>query len=140
MQIRIMNINDYESVYQLWSSTPGIGLNDVDDSREGIELYLKRNPRTCFVAVDSNNIIGVILSGHDGRRAFIHHTAVAVNYRKQGIGKTLVDYATKALATEGIHKAALIVFSNNESGNLFWESQGFSARDDLIYRNKFIDI
>ena len=50
MEIRLMDISDYEAVYSLWLSCKGMGLNDIDDSREGIEKYLKRNPSTCFVA------------------------------------------------------------------------------------------
>ena len=34
----------------------------MDDSREGIERYLKRNPNTCFAAVADGKIIGVILT------------------------------------------------------------------------------
>lgn len=138
MKIRLMNIEDYEQIYSLWVNTSGMGLNNLDDSREGIERYLKRNPNTCFVAEEKGTIIGVIISGHDGRRGFIYHTTVAVDYRRQGIGRMLVDYALKALEKEGIHKAALVVFSRNEQGNAFWESVGFSGRTDLVYRNKSI--
>ena len=113
-----------------------MGLNDIDDSRAGIEKYLKRNPSTCFVATASGKIIGVILSGHDGRRGFIHHTAVSVANRNEGVGSALVDAALKALREEGIHKAALVVFNTNETGNAFWEHRGFHLRDDLNYRNR----
>lgn len=74
--IRRMNAADYDAVYALWLSTSGMGLNAEDDSREGIESYLRRNPTTCFVAETAKEIVGVILAGHDGRRGFIHHTAV----------------------------------------------------------------
>ena len=83
MQIRIMVSQDYDRVFDLWLHTPGMGLNDVDDSREGIERYLRRNPTSCFVAESEGDIVGVILSGHDGRRGFIHHAAVAVTHRRQ---------------------------------------------------------
>lgn len=133
-----MTLADYEEVYQLWINTPGMGLNNLDDSREGIAKYLKRNPTSCFVAVTKGRIAGVIMSGHDGRRGFIHHTAVAVEERKQGIGTLLVEHALAALESEGIHKAALVVFAKNETGNAFWERLGFSVREDLIYRNRNI--
>jgi len=138
MIIRIMKIEDYEQVYDLWIHTAGMGLNTTDDSREGIAKYLLRNPNTCFVAEDNGKIAGVIMSGHDGRRGFIHHTTVKKEYREQGIGKRLVDSALAALEAEGIHKAALVAFSKNVSGNVFWEKVGFTVRDDLIYRNKSI--
>ncbi len=44
IDIRVMSITDYDCVYNLWMNTPGMGLNSTDDSREGIEKYLKRNP------------------------------------------------------------------------------------------------
>lgn len=138
MKIRIMKIEDYEKIYDLWIHTEGMGLNTTDDSREGIAKYLLRNPNTCFVAEDNGTLIGVIMSGHDGRRGFIHHTTVRKEYRGQGIGKKLVDSAMTALEAEGIHKVALVAFKKNVSGNTFWEKIGFTVRDDLVYRNKNI--
>lgn len=138
MDVRVMTIDDYERVYNLWIHTPGMGLNTTDDSRAGIEKYLKRNPSTCFVAEDCGAIIGVILAGHDGRRGFIHHTAVLPQYRNAGIGKQLVECAMNALDAEGITKVALVAFSQNQIGNAFWEKMGFTRREDLTYRNKNI--
>lgn len=138
MEIKKMTINDYDEVYNLWINTPGMGLNNIDDSRAGMERYLKRNPNTCFVAIKNNKIIGVIISGHDGRRGYIYHTAVAITERRQGIGKNLLSAAINALEKEGINKVALVAFSKNEIGNQFWEKNGFTVRDDLVYRNKEI--
>lgn len=139
MKIRKMVIEDYEEVYRLWLLTLGMGLNDKDDSREGIHKYLLRNANTCFVAEDEGRIIGVILSGHDGRRGFIHHTAVLEEAQRQGVGSKLVDRALRSLKEEGIHKVALVVFEKNQKGNSFWEKQGFTKREDLTYRNNAID-
>lgn len=138
MTIRLMTLADYQAVYALWLATPGMGLNTTDDSREGIEKYLRRNPSTCFVADDGGRIVGVIMAGHDGRRGFIHHTAVLPEYRGQGLGRRLVDNALAALEAEGIHKAALVVFEHNQLGNGFWEKLGFTSREDLVYRNRNI--
>lgn len=78
------------------------------------------------------------MAGHDGRRCYIHHTAVIPEYRKKGVAKRLAENATDALYREGINKAALVVFEKNEIGNSFWESAGFKVRNDLVYRNKNI--
>lgn len=138
VNIRVMTIADYDGVYDLWINTPGMGLNTTDDSRDGIDKYLKRNPATSFVAECDEKIIGVIIAGNDGRRGYIYHTAVLPDYRNQGIGKKLVDNAMSALEKEGINKVALVVFDRNEIGNGFWENTGFTVRDDLVYRNKNI--
>ena len=132
---RIMNIDDYEAAYALWIKC-GNGLNDKDDSREGIDKYLKRNPGISFVAIIDEKVVGVILCGHDGRRGIIQHACVSPDCRRMGIGTELVNLALTALKEEGINKVLLVAFKKNEKGNAFWESQGFTLRDDLNYRNK----
>ena len=136
MQMRTMTIEDYDRVYALWMSCKNMGFNDLDDTREGIGRYLARNPNTCFVAEENGELAGVILAGHDGRRGFIHHMAVAEAYRRRGVGAALAERALEALKAEGIHKVALLAFKRNEAGNAFWERMGFTVRDDLNYRNR----
>ena len=136
MLIRTMTIDDYERVYALWLSCKGMGLNDLDDSREGIGRYLERNPTTCLVAEADGAILGVILAGHDGRRGYLYHTAVSPDHRHEGIATRLLDAAMDALKAEGINKSALVVFSRNADGNAFWERMGFTECEDLVYRNK----
>ena len=138
MMIRKMTLSDYDNVYNLWLNTPGMGLNTTDDSKIGIEKYLLRNPNTCFVAEKDSEIIGVVLSGHDGRRGLIYHLAVKVSERDRGLGNTLLEYAIKALANEGITKIYIMVFKNNEVGNAFWEKRGFTIPDESIYRAREI--
>lgn len=138
MNFRLMKISDYDSIYNLWTNTPGMGLNSVDDSKEGIEKFLKRNPSTCFIAEENEKIVGVIMAGNDGRRGYIYHIAVLPEFRGKHIAKTLVENAMAALEKEGITKVALVVFEKNKNGNGFWEKIGFTVRNDLIYRNRTI--
>ena len=138
MNFRLMHISDYDSIYNLWINTSGMGLNSVDDSKDGIEKFLKLNPTTCFVAEEDSKIVGVIMAGNDGRRGYIYHTAVLAEFRGKHVAKTLVENAMTALEKEGITKVALVVFEKNQNGNGFWEKIGFTVRNDLIYRNKTI--
>ena len=135
MEFRLMTIDDYDEVYAIWVACHN-GLNSTDDSKEGIEKYLKRNPTTSFVAVDNGHVAGVILCGHDGRRGYIQHMSVSPEHRRKGIGAKLVELAIEALNNEGIKKVALVAFKHNDLGNSLWESQGFTLREDLNYRNK----
>ena len=65
MVIRKMKIEDYDNVYDLWMSCVGMGLNNLDDSKEGIDKFIQRNPDTCLVAEKDSQIIGVIMVGND---------------------------------------------------------------------------
>ncbi len=139
MNIFKMTIDDYEDAFKLWSNTQGMGLRTLDDSREGIDTFIKRNPNTNFVCRNGKELIGTILSGHDGRRGYIYHAVVKSNYRRCGIGKKLVEEVMTSLEIEGINKVALVVFSNNQKGNAFWQSLGFIKRSDLNYRDLAIN-
>lgn len=138
---RLVTPDDYDAIYDLWNSTEQSrrAMNPVDDSRSGITRYLARNPRTCFAAVAGKRIIGVILTGHDGRRAIIHHMCVHPDFRRMGIAAHLVALAEEALKKEGIQKIFGLVFKDNNAANAFWEQQGYSLRTNLNYRNKSLN-
>ena len=114
-------------------------MRSLDDSRQGIDKFLLRNPGTNFVVQEQGEIVGVILCGSDGRRAYIYHATVATGYRSKGIGKQLVDVVIDAVKKLGINKIALGVFANNTAGNDFWERRGFAQRDDLCFRDLSIN-
>ena len=134
MTIEHMRIDDYDELYQMWSNTHGMTVRTIDDSREGIERLLTRNPKHNFVCRRHGKIVGGILCGHDGRKGFIYHTVVKENYRDRGIGKKLVENVIKSLKGENITKVGVLVNFDNISGNNFWESLGFEYFNNLKYR------
>ncbi|MBA4698159.1 MAG: GNAT family N-acetyltransferase [Ruminococcus sp.] len=131
--IRIMTIDDYDGVYRLWKKIKGFGLRSVDDSREGVQRFLRRNPATSVVAEEDGKIVGSILCGHDGRRGCLYHVCVDSQYRRRGIGKEMVVKAMEALRQEEINKVSLIAFTKNDIGNAFWNTIGWTRRLDLNY-------
>ncbi len=131
--LREMTIEDYDQVYALWMSIQGFGIRAVDDSREGVERFLRRNPSTSVVAVQNGRVVGAILCGHDGRTGCFYHVCVAKDYRKRGIGYQMARFAMKALKKEGISKVHLIAFQSNEVGNAFWQNLEWSERRDVNY-------
>lgn len=128
-----MTMKDYNEVYALWKKIRGFGIRSIDDSREGVERFLKRNPTTSVVAVEDDRIVGSILCGHDGRRGCFYHVCVDAEYRRQGIGKSMVVASMEALKEEHINKVCLIAFTRNDVGNAFWNTIGWTRRLDLNY-------
>ncbi len=131
--IRVMRAEDYDKVYALWKSIRGFGIRSMDDSREGVEKFLRRNPATSVVAEQNGRIVGAILCGHDGRTGCFYHVCVAKDYRKHGVGYRMARFAMKALQEEGISKVTLIAFKDNQVGNAFWEELGWKVRNDVNY-------
>ena len=131
--IRVMTIEDYDEVYKLWKKIRGFGIRSIDDSKEGVERFLRRNPTTSFVAVKEGKIVGSILCGHDGRQGSLYHVCVDEAYRRHGIGKDMVVHSMKALQEEKINKVCLIAFAQNNVGNAFWNTIGWTERLDVNY-------
>ena len=133
MTIRTMTIEDFEQVHALWMTIKGFGIRSIDDSKEGVDRFLKRNPTTSVVAEIDNKIVGSILCGHDGRRGCLYHVCVDEKYRRHGIGKAMVVYAMQALKKEKINKVSLIAFTVNDIGNACWNTIEWTERKDLNY-------
>lgn len=136
--IRKMKISDYNALFAMWRNTPDLGLRSLDDSEEGISLFLKRNPDTNFIACEDGRLAGAILSGHDGRRGYIYHTVVLPEYRGRGIASQLVRMVEKALQREGISRVCLNVAETNEPGKIFWTAKGWEKKDFLGFYSKSI--
>jgi len=137
IEILVFSAADYDGALALWQRSKGIGLSEAD-SRENIETYLQRNPGMSFVARADGRLLGAVLSGHDGRRGYIHHLAVDASARRQGIGRRLIDASLAALKNAGIQKCHLFIFNKNESGLSFWKAQGWEQRCDICIVSKGI--
>ncbi len=131
--IRAMQPEDYDQVYALWKKIKGFAIRSMDDSKEGVCRFLKRNPGISVVAEEDGKIVGAILCGHDGRRGCLYHVCVDPQYRLRGIGKEMVVFCMNALHKEEINKVSLIAFTANDIGNAFWKEIGWTKREDLNY-------
>ena len=131
--VRSMQIEDYDQVYALWMTIHGFSIRTIDDSRDGVERFLKRNPGISVVAEMDGRVVGAILCGHDGRRGCLYHVCVHEAYRMHGIGRAMVVHCMNALQQEGINKVSLIAFTKNDIGNAFWKQIGWTKREDLNY-------
>jgi ribosomal protein S18 acetylase RimI-like enzyme len=129
-EIAEMTPADYDAAYRLWRTTEGMGLSEAD-SREGIAIFLQRNPGLSLVAWVQGEIVGTLLCGHDGRRGYLHHLAVTPACRGQGLGRRLVETCLIRLAERGIQKCHVFVRADNDAGKEFWRRLGWQERDDL---------
>ena len=132
-QILPMREEDYDAVRALWMTIRGFGIRALDDSREDVARFIRRNPTTSVVARVDGRIVGSILCGSDGRQGSLYHVCVAREYRRQGIGTRMVGYCMERLREMGINKVALIAFANNEVGNAFWKQIGWKKSDVNYY-------
>lgn len=121
---------DYPEIVALWKASEGVGLG-ASDEPSAIAQFLDRNPGLSKVAIVDGRIAGAVLAGHDGRRGYLHHLAVAAEFRGRGIGRRLVDACCEELGSLGLVKCNVFVYEANEEGRAFWEHLGWARRDDL---------
>ena len=133
VKILPMTEQDYDAVRALWLTIRGFGIRALDDSREDVVRFIRRNPTTSVVAVLDGKIVGSILCGSDGRQGALYHVCVAKAYRRQGVGTRMVGYCMRQLKEMGINKVALIAFTGNDAGNAFWKQIGWKKSDVNYY-------
>lgn len=122
---------DYEDAMALWKDSPGVGLSQAD-SLEAITEFLERNPGLNWVARLNKQLVGTLLCGYDGRRAYLYHLAVHPEYRRQGIGRALVERCLERLKEMRVEKAHLFVYADNQEAVAFWKATGWYPRPELI--------
>ena len=137
INIHEMSIDDYQKIYNLWEKSDNIGLSKAD-SLHSIGKFLERNPGMSYTAWTEGKLIGTVLCGHDGRRGYIHHLMVDLDYRRKGLGQSLVSRCIFALTRIGIQKCHLFIFEDNEGGQKFWESLGWTKRVELTIMSQMV--
>ena len=128
-----MTPDDYDEVRALWLTIRGFGIRALDDSREDVERFIRRNPTTSVVARVNGKIVGSILCGSDGRQGALYHVCVAKEYRRRRIGTQMVGFCMHQLRYMGINKVSLIAFAKNDIGNAFWNKIGWIRKTDVNY-------
>jgi N-acetylglutamate synthase len=127
---QLMTIADFDEVTELWRNTDGIGVSE-SDAQSAIAFYLERNPGLSRVIRRNKEIVATILCGHDGRRGYLYHLAVAALHRKKGLGKKLVAECLADLERLGIRRCNILVFTDNADGEAFWLHHGWTKRTNV---------
>ena len=131
VEIRALRPEDFAAANALWCFMNSIVLRG-DDNLEAFSKFLERNPDCCYAAWLGNDLlVGAILAGHDGRCGYLYHLAVKPGYRRQGIGRKLVEKSVAFLDAQGISKFHVFIKRNNITASTFWRKLGWELRRDI---------
>lgn len=120
--------DDYDETHALWRQCEGVRISALDD-REGFLRFLERNQGFSQTVRIGGKLAGAVMAGHDGRIGYLHHAAVAPQFRRIGVGRQLVDRCLDLLRQAGVKAVYAFVVESNETGRAFWKSLAWSRRD-----------
>ncbi|CAG7786027.1 unnamed protein product [Allacma fusca] len=100
--------------------------------------FIHNWPKLCFLAMDGDKMVGVIVCKLDvhkqiNKRGYIAMLAVDENYRRKKIGSNLVLKSIRAMAEEDADEIVLETEITNKSALRLYENLGF-VRDKRLFR------
>lgn len=138
MILRPLSDVDIPACRAFWPTIPGLGLSSADEP-VALSAFFARNPDLSWGAFDGEALVATVLAGHDGRRGFLYHLAVATSHRGLGLSTELMRRSLDGLAQQGISKVHAFVLADNSQGLAFWASaarRGWARRGDLLLFSK----
>ncbi|MFC1977157.1 GNAT family N-acetyltransferase [Chloroflexota bacterium] len=118
--IRPCRSNECANILSLWKdaeATPSI-----TDSIEELRRLVRENGELFLVAEQDNRVVGTVVGGWDGWRGNIYRIAVLPEYRRQGIGKALIQEVERRLSTRGTRRMSILVEHEHPVAISFWDS------------------
>ena len=131
MELRRGTADDFEAVLAFWAHATTVP-SETDDV-DGLGTLLTRAPESLILAVDGGEIVGTVIAGFDGWRAAMYRIAVRPDYRRHGLGRTLVGEAERVLCEQGARRFHMIVQPGEAPANAFWAGVGYERTDQYRY-------
>jgi len=132
--IRYYKDADYEEVKQTLEE--GKLYDEVWEDRENLRRKVGREPESILLAIDDNKIIGCVFIVEDGWNAFIWRLSVREKYRKQGVGKMLMEKAEEIIKARGIKESSIFVNAQNDSLKQWYRQRGYLQTSDYTFMYK----
>ncbi|MPR03175.1 GNAT family acetyltransferase [Pseudomonas sp. MAFF 212408] len=104
-----------------------------------IDKKLAVNDGLFFVAIDKKAVIGTVLAGYDGHRGWLYSVAVHADYRRHGLGASLVRHAEQALTALGCMKINLQITGGNDAVVGFYEALGYAVEPRISMGKKIAE-
>ena len=117
-------MDDFPVVHVLWQRSD-LCMRPSDGPEQTL-LKLARDPELFLVARDSSGVlVGTVMGGWDGRRAYVYHLAVLPERQRQGVAGRLMDELEERFRRLGALKAKLQIMNDNDASQAFFSARGY---------------
>lgn len=136
MEIRRLEINDYEEIVRLWIKAKLPFKPKGRDSREAIATQMRANPEFFLGAFEERRLIGAVVVSCDLRKGWINRLAVDPDFRRRGIAKALIAESEKVLRKHGIRIFCVQIEGYNPASERLFKECGYIEHRDITYFSK----
>jgi len=106
---------------------------------ETLAYQLENGEQVILGCQSGEQLLGVIVVTHDGRKGWLNRLAVDPAYRRQGIGITLIAAAEEHLQNQGIRVFAALIYADNRPSVATFDRAGYECNPDVLYYSKRLD-
>ena len=131
VSIRRYKDSDYKDTKQTLKE--GNLYDSVWENQKNLKRKIKRDPESILLAIHDNKIIGCVFIVEDGWNAFIWRLSVRKKYRRQGIGKMLMQKAEEIIKKRGIKESSIFVDTKNEHLKQWYKKQGYLKTSNYTF-------
>jgi ribosomal protein S18 acetylase RimI-like enzyme len=85
---------------------------------------------------ENDQLIGVVIATHDGRKGWINRLAVDPEHRRQRHASQLIVAAEQFLSAQGIRVIAALVERQNTASLALFQQVGYELADHICYLSK----
>jgi len=120
---------DVDPVLAFWQKAAEDSNRPID-SPAAVRRLIERDADALVVAADGDAIVGSLIIGWDGWRCHLYRLAVDPDYRRRGIGGSLLAIAEERFVGFGGTRADAMVLDENEVAHRVWAAAGYAAQPE----------
>jgi ribosomal protein S18 acetylase RimI-like enzyme len=129
IQLRPATAEDIAGVLGLWREAAE---PTSTDTAEALGNLLRHDPGALILAATDASVVGSVIAGWDGWRGAIYRLAVAPDYRRSGLGLSLLRAAEERLTGLGGQRLHAIVVEANADAVAFWTATDWEHQDGQL--------
>ena len=133
IEIRSFRQEDEAPLIKLWERCELVVA--WNDPSKDISRKVQLDPEGLLLCLHDNSLIASVMAGYEGHRGWINYLAVDPEYRRKGLGKTMMKAAETYLEQFECPKINLQIWAQNYQVIEFYKSIGF-LQEDVINMGK----